>query len=403
MNRFSRSSAHFEQNVAVNGQITTAIDSNIFPIMVRTQILTLSIVFNLCSAFNPDRFKHGSWSEWGPWSGECSQLCHPDERIKETRTRSCSRKLMFCKGERKQTRSCTTISSYGCYPDLRFSPDVCGTRMPLPGADPYIKMMELLDEKVLSLVDDFYEPFVTKRIIRGHAPESEQEFPWLVQFTSNDRVICTGAMIASNLVLTAAHCFDDAHKYVLFVGKYHTERHFTEQKSQKLRIKNYTLHPDYDIKTADNDFAIVQLEQKAEINGFVNTICLPDAHVKISEDMMCFVAGWGTTAFGTLNYPKVLQEVYIPILKPSVCEKAFNTHKTMFTKNMICAGYLNAEADSCQGDSGAPLMCKKPSGQFFIGGLVSWGNGCAKKGFPGVYSRVPVAANWIESFMTKFV
>jgi hypothetical protein len=50
--------------------------------------------------------------------------------------------------------------------------------------------------------------------------------------------------------------------------------------------------------------------------------------------------------------------------------------------------------DSCQGDSGGPIL-STIGGQQVQVGVVSWGDGCARRGKPGVYSRVSGAYDWI--------
>ena len=50
-------------------------------------------------------------------------------------------------------------------------------------------------------------------------------------------------------------------------------------------------------------------------------------------------------------------------------------------------GLTDGGQDACQGDSGGPLICDV-DGKYVLTGIVSWGAGCAKEGYAGVYGRV---------------
>jgi trypsin len=79
----------------------------------------------------------------------------------------------------------------------------------------------------------------------------------------------------------------------------------------------------------------------------------------------------------------LLHEVTLPTVSDAACAKYYG--QTVVPEMMLCAGTIKGGKDSCQGDSGAPLLLAGTNVQV---GIVSFGDGCARPGVPGVYSRI---------------
>lgn len=58
----------------------------------------------------------------------------------------------------------------------------------------------------------------------------------------------------------------------------------------------------------------------------------------------------------------------------------------------FCAGSFEGGRDSCQGDSGGGLICDG-----YLTGVVSFGYGCGRASYPGIYTNVFQYKKWIRS------
>jgi trypsin len=134
----------------------------------------------------------------------------------------------------------------------------------------------------------------------------------------------------------------------------------------------------------DYDFMVLKLDG----NSSYDPIELDDGMSLEGETLRTI--GWGTTSSGGSS-SAVLLEADVDYVPNSECNANYGGS---ILDSMMCAA--SPGKDACQGDSGGPLVETDSLVQV---GVVSWGIGCANPSYPGVYSRVSVAYNWITSFL----
>jgi secreted trypsin-like serine protease len=65
-----------------------------------------------------------------------------------------------------------------------------------------------------------------------------------------------------------------------------------------------------------------------------------------------------------------------------------------WSKNYLCL-------DTCQGDSGGPLLMFTSNNVWEQVGITSFGYGCARPLYPGIYTRVAAYQSWISATMNS--
>jgi secreted trypsin-like serine protease len=227
------------------------------------------------------------------------------------------------------------------------------------------------------------------RKIVGGVDTKIEDHPWQVALKipllDGRLMLCGGSLIQDRWVLTAAHCFRSKPPASARVKAGQT----MHSVGTWIEAGKAFVHPGYNAQTHENDIALVKLD--GGVAGDI--IPLAQGSESLKPCQLLEVTGWGAIKEGRKVGSETLQKAEVPLVDNDTCN-AKDAYSGAIKPGMMCAGYRDGGVDSCQGDSGGPLVLRGKDGAVLVG-VVSWGDGCARKLRYGVYTRVDAYAGWI--------
>ncbi|XP_065582966.1 transmembrane protease serine 11B-like protein isoform X2 [Artemia franciscana] len=256
---------------------------------------------------------------------------------------------------------------------------------------------EFLIRYLSSLVTQDKAPVqLSERVYKGVTAQ-RGEFPWQALLQRGYTIFCGGSLITDRFVVTAAHCIitSDRESIVPSLSVRFGERSYNEYPwnlRQVVKAKKIHLHHSYDQQDLTNDIALIELEKPVLLSQGVYPVCLPSPG-KIHSEVNGIVSG-----FGKINSQKrtsFLNWADVVIWANRRCGKSWGS-ETPITQ--VCARG-NRGQDTCEGDSGGPLIASTRSGSYELVGITSFGDTCGSSFLPGVYTRISVFLEWMTLVM----
>ncbi|EDW26306.1 GL26259 [Drosophila persimilis] len=230
-------------------------------------------------------------------------------------------------------------------------------------------------------------PSVYSRVIGGEYTTIEKLGGYLVAMRYRNDFICGGGLLASRIVLTAAHCFLGRE----LVQRWEVQAGITSlsQNGQRVELAEYISPSAFREQDMHMDVALGLLSRPVWGRNIMH---LKLCTTKLTFGLQLTVAGWGLINAKASNYQTHLRKVNVPILNRKQCLATYMDTVNL-TDSMFCAGVLGKK-DACTFDSGGPLVINNQ-----VCGIVSFGIGCASPKYPGVYTDVSFVKPFIQRTM----
>ncbi|CAI6362231.1 unnamed protein product [Macrosiphum euphorbiae] len=229
---------------------------------------------------------------------------------------------------------------------------------------------------------------------------------------NNFNMICGGSLIATNLVVSAAHCFWQEKltsrillnhgTYKVGVGKYKSDITVKDNEfTQIVDVRLIYLREGYYGSSGYHaeDLAIIVLSNKITLSDVVLPVCVDwSKKYSVLKGSIGKVVGWGLTE--KMVGSSVLLEANIPYIDHQTCRNMYqNGFQFFVTVDKFCAGTKSGQGVH-HGDSGAGFTLEHSS-LHFLTGVVSVKDAATNDSI-AVFTDVSRHVTWIHEIYNNY-
>ena len=240
----------------------------------------------------------------------------------------------------------------------------------------------------LSFIAPAHAETITPKIVGGTTVTTAPSWMAAIWVDTDGEIgFCSGTLIDTQWIMTAAHCVDTIGTPVITAQIGHAD--ITEPLNLAF-VDKIIISPNYNSSTMYGDIALLHITTPQ----YVTTMTLPYSYASSSElyeGMQMRVYGWGETYAGVTE----TDAEATPYLQTATL--TLQEYNSSFPDHIFAGDYGK---DTCFGDSGSPLLNDDDGIQYGItsfGVAASYTDYTCGTGIPGGYTDVSHYSNWIDN------